>query len=53
MKGKQAEMRKQIDGNFSSNHPIGDGDDLQPIAEMERPADAIAYGPLKSAKKGI
>lgn len=51
-KAKQAEMRKQNEDNFSSNYPIGDDNDLQPIADMDRPAQAITNGSRKSAKKG-
>lgn len=45
-------MRKQNEDNLSSNYPIGDDDDLPPIADMDRSAQAITNGSLKSAKKG-
>ena len=46
-KAKQVEMRKENEDNFSSNYHMGDDDDLQPLADMERPAQSISYGLLK------
>lgn len=49
-RAKQVEMRKENEDNFSDFH-MGDDDDLQPLADMERSAQSILYGSLKSANK--